>query len=58
MKWLDVLCEIEESVPRYNKPHWEVALEHASDNVIKKTGMNKKQLKSLLEYLHEKRIIN
>ena len=58
MKMLDALCEFEESQPRYNKPHWETALEYASNNVIEKTGMNKKQLKALLNYLYEKRIIN
>lgn len=54
----NAMCEFEENLPRYNKPHWEVNLENASYNVIKKTGMDKKELKALLNYLYEKRIIN
>ncbi|MNW70452.1 hypothetical protein D3C74_497760 [compost metagenome] len=54
----NAMCEFEESLPRYNKPHWETALEYASNDVIKKTGMNKKELKALLNYLYERRIIN
>ena len=39
------------------KPKWETKLDNASDNVLKKTGMSRNELKRVLEHLHDEGII-
>lgn len=39
------------------KAGWEERLEEASDRVIENTGMSRKQLRNLLQYLDEQNII-
>ncbi|RBP89592.1 hypothetical protein DFO70_111248 [Cytobacillus firmus] len=40
----------------YDKPKWETNLEGCSDEVIKKTGFSREQLKKVLEVLYQNRI--
>lgn len=41
----------------YQKPEWEIRLENTSDYIIEKTGMSRKRLEELLEYLYEEKVI-
>lgn len=42
----------------YHQPSWEIYLEDAGENIIKKTGLSRKELHRILTILHEERIIN
>lgn len=41
----------------YDKPYWEVQLENAPESIIKQTGLTRKELERLLNYLQEEGII-
>jgi hypothetical protein len=42
----------------YKRPTWEIYLENASEDVIRRTGLSREELKHVLDVLHEERVIN